>query len=852
MLPRLRRRLISLLEIPWFKSRMAPRFRRNPLSITQRQWFTSRTMPQFRRRFIAIVQSPWFISLVAVAVVLPFLPMKPEPYTLEVVSTQPVYQGIHYWYDDLDNDGTPEQITLLDKENGAGVMVRNSHNYIEQWNVAGDYSFLNNHNLFITGDYDADGTKEIYLFSLAGDSILLHSIPDFREPVFGVHNRLIARAGPGNKRPDPEMIPACMRDLDGDGQKELIFGISSGFSLYPRNVYAYFPGRDSLIISPPSCIPFHALLQADTDSDGIGEIILHNTAPSNCDPSLHPYHDHSSWQVILDNQLRFKHAPREYPGRYSIYTPIFYSGSGGSRRSPDSDPGTACPEAGSGGSQRGSVGEGTSSLSAGSGGSTLFAGHQHMRQPGEPSWLWRYDERGIATDSAAIASGGSNAFVVEEQKGEREREREREGEQEKEREWKWERERERERERRQYGNRLQIAVITKDGSIDLYNEQLEPVRTIGPAGYGHHVTHLDLDGDGEREIIIPQNNEGRVTVFRPGLKRPAELGQRISPGHFSFRGIAADSDGTPLLAVVSGDQQYMLKYKRNRLYLLGYAVYPGVYAGLMLFALLVQRTQRRKMQQRQLTEKQIAGLQLNLIRNQLDPHFTMNVLNSIIYSVKTKDADTAEENLMRFSRLYRNMLVTAGDIRRSLDEELAFCGDYLALERMRFGGKFDYSIDVSGEVDGRVLVPKMGVQVFAENAVKHGIAHLKQGGMIRIGAAMEGDALVLTVRDNGVGREAAGRFGSPSTGKGLQLTEDFFEVYQKYYQQEIVWEVRDLGDGELQDSEDAVSPGTGDEEGGDEVRGARCGVRDPGEETGNNRTGTFVEIRILNPEGGDD
>ena len=847
-------------------------------------------LPRLRRRIIPIVQSPWFISLLAALIILPFIPVNPEPFTLRVVSEEPLNTGIHTWYDDLDNDGVPERITLLDKQNGSGLMVQNSHGFIEQWNVTGDYSFHQTETLFITGDHDGDGTKEIYFFSLAGDSILLHTIPDFRNPGFGIHNRFIARAGPGNKRPDPVIIPAGMRDLNGDGRKELIFGITSGFSLYPRNVYAYFPCRDSLIVSPPSCIPFRAILQSDIDGDGNDEIILHSAAPSNCDPSLNPLHDHSSWLVILDNDLRFKHTPYEYPGRYSIYTPIFHSGSGGAPRSTSGSKGASGSNSGSGG---------TSLSKSGSGGAPLFAGHQHVRQPGEPSWLWRYDARGIATDSAAIATGGWYAFSVEEQrcsgnrwqgaKQQKEEQNPQDGNQRQDnlrqnhrpRGGNLRQDNLRQNHRPRGGNQLLIAIVSNEGAIELYNEQLKHLRTIGPGGYGYPATELDIDGDGEQEIIIPGNN-GNVTVFRAGLKRPASLTRGLSSGNYYFRGIAADAGNTPLLAVVSGDQQYMLKYERNRLYLLGYAVYPAVYGGLLLFALMVQRVQRRKMQQQYTTEKRIARLQLNLIRNQLDPHFTMNVLNSIIYSVKTQDPDTASDNLMRFSDLYRNMLMTAGEIRRSLADELAFCSDYLALERMRYSGKFDYSIDVGEGVDREVMIPKMAVQVFAENAVKHGIAELPSGGMIRIGAAMEGPWLVLTVQDNGVGRERAREqaraLGSRSTGMGLQLTEDFFEVYRKYYHQEIVWEVRDLEsevrgvesevrgvESEVRGLENVEVRGLQDVEvrgPESEVRGVEkaevrgleeAEVRGPENAEGvteGGGTGTLVEIRILNPVAG--
>ena len=65
------------------------------------------------------------------------------------------------------------------------------------------------------------------------------------------------------KTPDPFIIPAEMQDLDDDGSKELIFGISSGFSIYPRNVYGYYVSKYSLVISPESSFFIFNILQAD-------------------------------------------------------------------------------------------------------------------------------------------------------------------------------------------------------------------------------------------------------------------------------------------------------------------------------------------------------------------------------------------------------------------------------------------------------------------------------------------------------------------------------------------------------------------------------------------------------------
>ncbi len=226
-------------------------------------------------------------------------------------------------YNDLDNDGESEKLTFMDKDNAYGLMITNKSGFVEQWNVRGNFGFHLKDVLYISGDYNSDGISEVYFFSLSGDSVLLHSIPDFRKPDFGLRNHFVAKVGPGIKAPDPIMIKADMDDLDHDGRKELIFGIGTGFSLYPRGVFAYFIDKDSMIKSPESCSAITKILQADIDNDGFREIIPYGGAPSNCDNLSVKYHDNSCWLMILDSKLNFKYPPVEFKGRYSSFCPMF-------------------------------------------------------------------------------------------------------------------------------------------------------------------------------------------------------------------------------------------------------------------------------------------------------------------------------------------------------------------------------------------------------------------------------------------------------------------------------------------------------------------------------------------------
>ena len=112
-----------------------------------------------------------------------------------------------------------------------------------------------------------------------------------------------------------------MDDLNGDGYKELIFGITTGFSIFPRNIYAYDIVHDTLISSPKSGFSFQEIRQQDINGDGKNEILLTGYSPGNT-KSDYPYNDSSCWLMVLDRKLDFLFKPIEFQGIHGSLTPI--------------------------------------------------------------------------------------------------------------------------------------------------------------------------------------------------------------------------------------------------------------------------------------------------------------------------------------------------------------------------------------------------------------------------------------------------------------------------------------------------------------------------------------------------
>lgn len=145
------------------------------------------------------------------------------------------------------------------------------------------------------------------------------------------------------------------------------------------------------------------------------------------------------------------------------------------------------------------------------------------------------------------------------------------------------------------------------------------------------------------------------------------------------------------------------------------------------------------------------------LRAQMTPHFLFNALNSIQYLIIQNDKRQAANNVSNLADLMRRILRNSQESFVSLTEELETIRLYLDLESLRFKGKFVYRIVVDDSIDQEnVLVPTMLVQPYVENAIWHGIMKKEKAeGQVEIKIVKQGDYVLCSVSDDGVGRERA-------------------------------------------------------------------------------------------------
>lgn len=191
---------------------------------------------------------------------------------------------------------------------------------------------------------------------------------------------------------------------------------------------------------------------------------------------------------------------------------------------------------------------------------------------------------------------------------------------------------------------------------------------------------------------------------------------------------------------------------------------------------LFYRDKNKRILEKKNHENQIATMQMRSVRSQLNPHFMFNALSGIQNLVNRQEADKASDYLSSFARITRYILKDTHRDMASVSDEIALLKDYLHMEQLRFG--FKYNIDIENDLKPtEIEIPTMLMQPLVENAIKHGVADMGDQGIIEIGFKKNNTGVVLTIKDNGKGFSLA----SVIEGDGLRLVRERINLLNKIY-----------------------------------------------------------------------
>jgi len=168
-------------------------------------------------------------------------------------------------------------------------------------------------------------------------------------------------------------------------------------------------------------------------------------------------------------------------------------------------------------------------------------------------------------------------------------------------------------------------------------------------------------------------------------------------------------------------------------------------------------------------EAQLAHARLQVLNAQIRPHFLFNTLHAIGQLWRSGRGPEADQLLDHLGALFQKVIASTSRTQVPLSEELDMVRQYLAIEQVRFGSRMRSRIEADEAALG-CLVPPLILQPLVENAVKHGVSRATAGGEVSVVARVEGERLLLSVRDDGPGLDGNGR--SSGMGAGLANVRD--------------------------------------------------------------------------------
>lgn len=238
--------------------------------------------------------------------------------------------------------------------------------------------------------------------------------------------------------------------------------------------------------------------------------------------------------------------------------------------------------------------------------------------------------------------------------------------------------------------------------------------------------------------------------------------------------------------------------QRNRL--LVWVLVGGFALIASMTVLLINRYRFKSRQRIAAMNHTISELNQTNLRQQMNPHFIFNTLNSIQYYVFQNDKISSNNYMTKFASLIRKTLENSRHTEISIKEELDTLRLYLELEELRFKEKFEWAIRVDEEIDTIAYkIPTMLIQPYVENAITHGLMNKENGkGQLNIELQLQNGQILCVVEDNGIGRVKAEEIKHQKNDNhhsmGTNITESRLRLVNELYGRSMKVDYTDLTD----------------------------------------------------------
>ncbi len=189
------------------------------------------------------------------------------------------------------------------------------------------------------------------------------------------------------------------------------------------------------------------------------------------------------------------------------------------------------------------------------------------------------------------------------------------------------------------------------------------------------------------------------------------------------------------------------------------------------------------------------------MRQQMNPHFVFNSLNSLQTFVLKNDKAAVNRFLSNFSILMRRVLEMSQKECVTLAQELDMLRLYIGMEQERFDNRFELKVEVDPAINPHlIMIPTFLLQPHIENAVWHGLLHKTTPGLLELKFVNDNDCLLCQIIDNGVGRQDSSKKKSYIPGHesmGIKITEKRITAINQLHDTDINITIEDLKTADL-------------------------------------------------------
>ena len=336
-------------------------------------------------------------------------------------------------------------------------------------------------------------------------------------------------------------------------------------------------------------------------------------------------------------------------------------------------------------------------------------------------------------------------------------------------------------------------LMNRNTEIVELNNSFQVVRTIKipEIKTGEPLGELDADLDGKKELIFTGINRRTLIFVQGDFKSPVVWQYNSDEDILAFSQFLKSGE-KPILYVQFRDHGRYIRYEKNSFYFLRSPCYIAIYFALYLLVSVIGRIQRYRLNMKKESEMKMVSLQMKAIKNQIDPHFTLNVLNAIgsLY-LDENNREKADYIFGKYAKLIRQTVISSDQIAVPIEEELDFVKNYIEIERFRCSNSFSYSINADKNSDMQTKIPRMLIHTFVENAIKYGIRNRMESGILNISIQTFDNSLNIIIEDNGTGFEQKNQ-SIKGTGKGLSILQELIDLYYKLENVKITYTLQNI------------------------------------------------------------